>query len=177
MPPEIETERLRLRRWLPVDHAPFARICGDPEVMRHIGDGSVRTAEEASRAIKRFEEEWARHGFGLFAVEAKESGTFIGFTGLSSPEFLPEVLPAVEIGWRLARPSWGQGYASEAAARALAFGTRDLGLTDIVSICQTANGASVRIMEKLGLVFDRGTVDPTCGREVQVYRLPKSAAS
>ncbi len=176
MPPEIESERLRLRRWLPEDHAPFARICTDPEVMRHIGDGSVRTADEASRAIERFEEDWARRGFGLFAVEVKESGTFIGFTGLSAPEFLPEVLPAAEIGWRLARSSWGRGYASEAAGAALAFGTEDLGLTEIVSICQTANGASMRIMEKLGLAFDRRTTDPTCGRQVEVYRLPKSAA-
>ena len=176
MPPEIETERLLLRRWVPDDHASFARMCGDPGVMRHIGDGSRRSAEEASRDIERFGREWEARGFGLFAVEVKRTGRFIGFTGLSSPEFLPEVLPAVEIGWRLTRSSWGQGYASEAAGAALAFGTEDLGLTDIVSIGQTANGASMRIMEKLGLVFDRRTVDPTCGREVQVYRLPKSAA-
>lgn len=169
----VDTNRLVLRRWLEKDHASFAKICSDPEVMQYIGDGSTRTAEQSSRAITAFEAEWAEKGYGLFAVELKQTSELIGFTGFSWPEFLPEVLPSVEIGWRFAKASWGKGYASEAAIAALSFGTHDLGLTDIVSIYQIGNGASERIMQKLGMVFDRRTIDPTCARDIAVYRLPQ----
>jgi len=172
LPPEIKTERLLLRGWTPEDHAPFAAMCADPEVMRYIGNGATRTADEAARNIRSFAEQWARCGFGVFAVQSKQTGDLIGFTGFSSPEFLPEVLPSIEIGWRFSKPNWGQGYASEAAEAALAFGVESLDITDLVSIHQLGNGASARVMQKLGLVFDRRTFDPTCGREVEVYRLP-----
>ena len=98
------------------------------------------------------------------------SGAFLGFAGLSTPDFLPEVMPAVEIGWRFDRTHWGNGYATEAATAALEFGRDVRSLGPIVSICQTGNDASRRIMQKLGMVFDRRTVDPTCGRAVEVYR-------
>ncbi|NMM45788.1 GNAT family N-acetyltransferase [Rhodospirillaceae bacterium KN72] len=169
----VETDRLLLRRWLDKDYAPFAEICADPAVMRYIGNGSTRTAEQASKAIIKFETEWAEKGYGLFAVEQKQTGEFIGFTGFSWPGFLPEVLPSVEIGWRFSKHCWGNGYASEAASAALSYGTSALHLTDIVSIYQIGNAASERIMQKLGMVFDCKTVDPTCGRDVAVYRLPQ----
>lgn len=170
--PQIETERLLLRGWKPEDHAPFARICSDPDVMRYIGNGTTRSDADVSRYIASFQTEWNERGFGLFAVEVKRTGEFIGFTGLSWPDFLPEVLPSVEIGWRFSKLHWGKGYASEAAAASLEFGINDLGLTDIVSIYQPENRASGRIMQKLGMVFDRKTIDPTCQREVEIYRLP-----
>ena len=169
---KINTERLLLRRWRHEDHVPFAQMCSDPDVMRYIGNGSTRSAVDAARYISSFEREWNERGFGLFAVEARQTGNLIGFTGLSRPDFLPEVLPSVEIGWRFSKPSWRKGYATEAAIAALSFGVNQLGITDIVSICQTGNSASVRIMQKLGMIFDRTTIDPTCGREVEVYRLP-----
>lgn len=148
-------------------------MCGDPDVMRYIGNGRARTAGEAALSIASYEKEWSERGFGLFAVETRRTGDLIAFTGLSSPVFLPEVRPSVEIGWRFSKPSWGEGYASEAAAAALSFGVHDLGVTDIVSIYQIGNGASARIMQKLGMNFDRRTIDPACGREVEVYRLPR----
>jgi RimJ/RimL family protein N-acetyltransferase len=170
---QIQTERLTLRRWRREDHAAFAAICGDPEVMHFIGNGSVRTAEQAEQSIASFERDWDERGYGLFAVEESQTGSLIGFTGLSWPGFLPEVLPSVEIGWRFARPYWGRGYASEAAIATLSFGVIELGIRDIVSIYQIGNDASVRIMQKLGMVFDRKTIDPTCEREIEVYRLPQ----
>lgn len=169
----IDTERLLLRRWKGKDHAPFAAICGDPEVMRYIGNGSTRTAAQASRTIESFETEWDERGFGLFAVESKETGHLLGFAGLSWPDFLPEVHPSVEIGWRFSKLSWGKGYASEAASAALSHGVNKLGINDIVSIYQVGNRASVHIMQKLGMIFDRKTIDPSCEREVEVYRLPR----
>jgi RimJ/RimL family protein N-acetyltransferase len=169
----LETQRLNLRRWRSEDQKPFAAICADPDVMRFIGDGSTRTADQAARAIDLFEKEWEERGYGLFAVELRLTGEFIGFTGFSRPDFLPELLPSVEIGWRFGKAHWGRGYATEAARAALAVGPRAFADEEIVSICQVGNGASIRIMEKLGLNFDRRTIDPTCGCEVEVYRLSR----
>jgi RimJ/RimL family protein N-acetyltransferase len=171
----IKTERLLLRRWQADDVAPFAEICADPDVMRWIGKGETRTPEQCAAAVERFEHDWSDHGFGLFAVELRETGRFIGFIGLSIPEFLPELLPAIEIGWRLARNQWGRGLATEGAKAALRFGLEDRHLDRIVSIHQIGNGASERIMEKLGLRLERETVDPTCNRLVRVYEILRSS--
>ncbi|MCG7627011.1 GNAT family N-acetyltransferase [Epibacterium sp. MM17-32] len=172
-PPEIETRRLLLRGWKPDDLTPFAAICANPDVMRYIGTGATLTTEDTARRIASFEAHWAERGYGLFAVQSKATDDLIGFAGLSWPGFLPEILPAVEIGWRFAKAHWGHGYASEAATAALEFGVGTRGLTEIVSIYQPQNAASGRIMQKLGLVFDRRTLDPSCGRAVEVYRLPR----
>jgi RimJ/RimL family protein N-acetyltransferase len=166
----IRTERLLLRRWQDSDVSPYAAICADPEVMRYVASGEVRTPEQSRAAILAFEEEWREKGFGLFAVERSSDAQLIGFTGLSMPTFLPEIMPAVEIGWRFARSSWGMGYATEAARAVLDFGLRHLRLPEIVSIYQVGNDASRRIVEKLGMTYERETIDPSSGRIVQVYR-------
>ena len=147
-------------------------MCGDPVVMRYIGSGTTRTRAQAQASIKAYEHSWEENGFGLFAVERLEDRRFLGFTGLSLPSFLPEIMPAVEIGWRFAQQSWGNGYASEAALGALDFGLRRRGLPEIVGVYQAENHASGRIMQKLGMNFDRETIDPTCGRLVRLYRTP-----
>jgi RimJ/RimL family protein N-acetyltransferase len=170
---KLETERLVLRRWRSEDHRPFAAICADPDVMAFIGNGSVQTPEQASGLIDYAEKAWDENGYGLFAVELLETGELIGFVGLSLPNFMPELLPSVEIGWRLGKAYWGKGYATEAAKEALEFAIRLPYIEEIVSICQLGNVASARVMQKIGLKFDRRSVDPTCGREVVVYRLPR----
>jgi RimJ/RimL family protein N-acetyltransferase len=166
----IETGRLVLRRWRDDDVEPFAAMCGDPEVMRYIGSGATRTRAQAQASIDAYEREWEANGFGLYAVELLKDGRFVGFAGLAEPTFLPEIMPAIEMGWRFARQNWGKGYASEAAQAALGFGFKTLGLSEIVSVCQAGNHASARITQKLGMRLDRETIDPTCGRLVQVYR-------
>lgn len=166
----IETGRLLLRDWKVGDLDPYARMCADPAVMRWIGSGQTKTPDQCAEAIRQFEDHWSRLGFGLFAVEVKGNRNFIGFAGLATPEFLPEVLPAVEIGWRLARNAWGRGYGTEAARACMEFGFKDVGLAEIVSIHQIGNDASERIMKKIGMQFDRRTIDPSCDRAVNVYR-------
>ncbi|MFJ8668167.1 GNAT family N-acetyltransferase [Streptomyces sp. NPDC093600] len=168
---EIRTPRLILRRWTDDDLVPMAEINADPEVMRWIGDGSVRDLEETAEDIERWEEEWDEEGFGLFAVELIASGELIGFAGLSVPEFLPEVLPAVEIGWRLGRPFWGQGYASEAAHAALEFALQDRGLDRVVGIAHISNTASENIMRKLGMTPERDVNHPVFGVPLRVYAI------
>ena len=101
----------------------------------------------------------------------RATGELIGFTGLAVPEFLPEVMPAVEIGWRLGRPFWGRGLATEAARAALRLGLIDLRLERIISIAQVGNDASERIMGKLGMRVARETVEPAFGRPIRVHAI------
>ncbi len=167
---ELETPRLRFRAIGPDDVDRLLDLDSDPEVMRYIGSGDTRTREQAAAAILAFESVWEEKSYGLFAVELLGSNQLIGFTGLAEPAFLPEIMPAVEVGWRFTRQSWGNGYATEAARAVLDFGLVELGISEIVSIHQVGNDASARIMQKLGMRFDRETIDQTCGRLVRVYR-------
>src|SRR5690349_16807673 len=117
---EIQTERLVLRRWQPEDREPFARMNADPQVMRYF----VRplSGEESDAFVDRAERQFAEHGFGLWAVEVRAHARFIGYVGLWIPNFAAHFTPAVEIGWRLDRPHWGNGYATEAARATIADG-------------------------------------------------------
>ncbi|MFH8370676.1 GNAT family N-acetyltransferase [Streptomyces sp. NPDC018031] len=165
----LETPRLILRRWREEDVAPMAAVHADPEVMRWIRDGSVRDEQRTRDGIQAWEGEWESRGFGLFAVEIRSTGELAGFAGLAVPDYLPEVLPAVEVGWRLGRSHWGQGLATEAAVAAVRFGFEERGLERIVSIIQVGNDASERIATKLGMHPVRETVHPTCDRRVRVF--------
>ncbi|WNM36805.1 GNAT family N-acetyltransferase [Streptomyces sp. Li-HN-5-11] len=116
----------------------------DPEVMRYIGDGSPSTRERTAAAPARAHVAWEERGYGLFAAEETATGELIGWVGLAVPTFLPEIMPAVEIGWRLRRRSWGRGYATEAAREVLAFAFDEAGLDRVVSICHVDHHASTR---------------------------------
>ena len=169
----LTTERLLLRQWRDDDLDALAAIDADPEVMRWIGDGSVRDRAQTQDAIARFQREWAEQGWGRFAIE--EDGVLVGWVSLAVPTFLPEVLPAVEIGWRLARSAWGRGLATESAQAMLAFAFDDVGLDRVVSICNVQNTASERVMTKLGMHKDRATVVPSHGVPVLVYAIGRDA--
>ncbi|MEU1748333.1 GNAT family N-acetyltransferase [Micromonospora arida] len=103
----LETPRLVLRRWRDDDIMPMTAINADPDVMRWIGSGTPADRERTAAGITGCELAWDEHGFGLFAVEVRQTSELAGFAGLAIPTFLPEVMPAVEIGWRLGRPYWG----------------------------------------------------------------------
>ncbi|MER5857189.1 GNAT family N-acetyltransferase [Streptomyces sp. NPDC059688] len=168
---EIRTPRLLLRRWHDDDLVPMADINADPRVMRWIDDGSVRDLDHTAEAIERWEEEWDEEGFGLFAVELLASGELIGFTGLSVPEFLPEVMPAVAISWRLGSQYWGQGYASEAAHATLEFALQDRGLDRVVAIDRVGDNASENVIRKLGMELERETAHPVHGYPLRVHAI------
>lgn len=168
---DIRTPRLLLRNWHEDDLAPMADINADPQVMRWIDDGSVRDLDHTAEDIERWEEEWDEEGFGLFAVELLASGELIGFTGLSVPEFLPEVMPAVAISWRLGSQFWGQGYASEAAQATLEFALQDRGLDRVVSISRVGDNASENVIRKLGMVLERETAHPVYGYPLHVHAI------
>ncbi|MET7453501.1 GNAT family N-acetyltransferase [Streptomyces sp. NPDC005574] len=168
---EIHTPRLLLRRWDDDDLVPLAEITADPYVMRWVGDGSVLDLEQTAEAVERWEEEWDEEGFGLFAVELLGSGELAGVTGLSVPEFLPEVLPAVAISWQFGAQFWGQGYASEAAQATLEFALQDRGLDRVISITRPGDDASENVIRKLGMTEDRETTHPVHGFPLRVHHI------
>lgn len=167
----LETSRLLLRRWRSTDLEPFAAVNAQPEVMRYIHDGSTLDRAATAERLAAYQQHWDEHGFGLYAVEIKETGELAGFTGLAVPAFLPEIMPAVEIGWRLGRTHWGRGLATEAARRVVTHARAELGLRRLVSIHVVGNDASARVMVKLGMTLERQTVQPGTGRPVRVYAM------
>lgn len=173
----LQTDRLILRPFRDDDLDAVAAMNADPEVMRYIRDGSVLDRDGSAAALRRWRDHWPRHGFGLFATEVRATGELAGWAGLAVPDFLPEVLPAVEIGWRLRREFWGHGYATEAAAAAMAYAFTDRGLDRLVSIRDPANARSGRVMDKLGMTYEFSTVVPPAGRPVDVYAISRDGWS
>jgi ribosomal-protein-alanine N-acetyltransferase len=148
-PPTIVTPRLELRPWRDEDLPVFAAMNADPIVMEFFPKPLDRAESDAM--VGRIRGHFERRGFGLWAVEVPGVIDFIGFVGLVVPGFEAHFTPCVEIGWRLAREHWGQGYATEAARAALEFGFRRLALEEIVSFTTTANLRSRRVMERIGM--------------------------
>ncbi|MGB3810039.1 MAG: GNAT family N-acetyltransferase [Parvibaculum sp.] len=148
-PTTIRTERLILRPWRDEDFDAFAAMSADPEVMEFLLPLPDRAAsDEVARLLKAHIE---THGFGFWAVEAPGIAPFIGFTGLLNVRPDAPYAPAVEVGWRLARSHWGNGYATEAARAALAYGFKELGLDEIVALTVPANIRSQQVMQRLGM--------------------------
>lgn len=169
--PGLSTERLTLRGWRDDDLDALAAIDSDPDVMRYIGVGSVRTRDETAAAIAAMRRGWNEQEFWIFATERRDTGELAGSVGLAIPRFLPQILPAGEIGWRLGRGHWGLGFATEAAREVMRFAFADVGLDRLVSICHLDNHASVRVMTKLGMRPDRIGSIPSRGRPVRVLAI------
>jgi RimJ/RimL family protein N-acetyltransferase len=149
---ELTTDRLLLRPWTDADREPFAAMNSDPAVMEYFP--ALMTREESDAFVDRIGAQLAEWGFGLWALEVRDTGRFIGFTGLSRPSFEAHFTPAVEIGWRLSKDAWGNGYATEAARAALAYGFGPAGLDEIVSFTATTNLPSQRVMQRIGMTHD-----------------------
>jgi RimJ/RimL family protein N-acetyltransferase len=153
-PKELLTGRLRLRRWRDSDREPFAALNADPEVMEFYPAPLSRAQSDAT--VDRIEELFEARAFGLWAVDVIATNTFAGYVGLCPATFDAHFTPAVEVGWRLARFSWGFGYATEAARAATADVFVRMGLEEIVSFTAVINRRSQRVMEKLGMTHDPG---------------------
>ena len=151
--PVLRTERLALRPWRADDLAPFAALNADPRVMRYYPSPLTRADSDAfvrDRVLSHVE----AFGFGLWAVEVAGVAPFIGYVGLLEAAFDARFTPCFEIGWRLAHAFWGNGYATEAARAAIAFGFTEGDLEEIVSFTVPANRRSVAVMERLGMQQD-----------------------
>jgi RimJ/RimL family protein N-acetyltransferase len=163
----IETERLLLREWRPADAEPFAALNADPEVTRFLRGPMTRA--ESDELLGRIRAHWDQHGFGLYAMELKQTGALAGFVGLAIPSFLPEVLPAVEVGWRLARQHWGSGYATEGARASMGHAFGELALRQVISIIDPGNAASIRVAERLGMQRGRDRIHPQTRVRLAIY--------
>ncbi|MFF3752382.1 GNAT family N-acetyltransferase [Streptomyces sp. NPDC002018] len=148
---ELRTDRLVLRRWRDSDREPWAAMNADPEVREHLGD--LLTREQSDASVARFETEFDQRGYGWWAVEVQATGEFIGFAGLDEVD---DDVPftGVEIGWRLARSAWGQGYATEAALTVLAHGFDTLELPEILAVTTATNLRSQAVMRRIGMTRD-----------------------
>lgn len=156
--PELRTERLLLRPWRDEDRAPFAALNADAEVMEHFPAPLTRAQSDAM--VDRIEALFAAQGYGLWALELPNEAAFVGFVGLMHvPEELP-FAPAIEVGWRLARPYWGRGLALEGARAAIAYAFERVGVGELVSYTAARNVRSRRLMERLGMRHDADFLHP-----------------
>jgi RimJ/RimL family protein N-acetyltransferase len=162
----IETERLNLRR-LSVDDAEFLlELLNEPSFIRNIGDKGVRTVSDACQyALDGPIASYDRHGFGLYLVELKESGQAIGMCGLVKRESLADV----DVGFAFLPSFWSRGYALEAASAVKAYGLDVLGLKRLVAITNPDNAGSIRVLEKIGLKYERMIRLSEDGPEIKLY--------
>ena len=148
----IETERLVLRRLSPDDAEFIIELLNQPSFLRYIGDKEVRNNTDAVRYIQNGPvASYEQFGFGLYLVELKDTGVPIGMCGLLKRDSLPDV----DVGFAFLPSYWSQGYAFESAAAVMTYGRQVLGLRRIVAITSIDNDASIRLLEKLGLRFER----------------------
>jgi ribosomal-protein-alanine N-acetyltransferase len=172
---ELETERLLLRQWRNEDLPNMASINADPEVMKYFP--KLLSRQESNSAVDKFKSLISNNGWGFWAVESTRDRTFIGLVGLHKPAYALPFGPCVEIGWRLARDCWGQGYATEAGTACLDFAFGELELHEVFAFTSVTNMKSRAVMERLDMEnlkanFDHPTVPLNSPlREHVVYKI------
>jgi len=174
---EPRTERLQLRQWKPTDHEEFSIMSADPLVMEYFP--SILSRSQSDAIADKCQSLIAENGWGVWAVELLDTKEFIGIIGLHIPSADLPSSPCVEILWRLARPHWGHGYATEAATAALQVGFEQLDLQEIVSFAVVNNHPSRAVMERINMIktgenFLHPDV-PTCShlREHCLYKISR----
>ncbi len=146
---QFESERLGFRLWSDEDSMPFSRMNSNSQVMQYFP--KALNKEESDKLIHRIMNHFNDYGYGLWAVDIKDTDEFIGFIGFSTATFESDFTPCVEIGWRLDNRYWNKGYATEGANKCLEYGFNHLGLSDIFSFTATMNKPSINVMKKIGL--------------------------
>jgi len=147
---ELKTKRLLLRQWQDKDLPEFAGLNADPHVMEYYPN--TLDSQQSNEIAEKLKTLISDRGWGLWAVETLSDNKFIGFVGLHEPIYELPVNPCIEIGWRLAREHWGNGYATEAANAAINFGFEKLNLSEIYSFTSLANIKSRNVMERLKMI-------------------------
>ena len=150
-PHVIETARLRLRTFRPEDLDDLAALFADPDMMKYVADGKPAGREETRTALDSIIQHWRRHGFGRWAVEDKATREFVGFGGLRSLFGMPEVV------YHFATRHWGKGLATELGRASLRYGFETHRFPRIVAVANPKNAASIHVMEKLGMRYEKNT--------------------
>ncbi|GAB5400644.1 MAG: GNAT family N-acetyltransferase [Aureisphaera sp.] len=170
MKTSIETERLVLREITFADKEDLFQLHTDPEVQKYTGEPVVETMEEIEEAIRVRHFDYATYGYGRMATILKETNEFIGWAGLT---YLPE-FDKVDLGYRFKKEYWGKGYATEASEAILHHGFRVLNLDLIIAIAMPDNKASFKIMEKVGMHFDKQAPYDETIQDAIWYRLDRT---
>jgi RimJ/RimL family protein N-acetyltransferase len=165
----LETDRLVLRAFTNADLEPYCSMCSDPEVMRFVGDGRTLSRTDAWRHIALFLGTWQLRGYGMWAVEDKATGRFVGRVGYLHPEGWP----GIELAWALARSYWGRGLASEAAQACLKHGFVSCGFEHVIHLIHPENRKSIAVAERLGAKPEGSTV--IFGQPALTYGIRRSA--
>jgi RimJ/RimL family protein N-acetyltransferase len=165
----LASERLLLRMFRESDLDAYAEMCADPEVMRYLGDGVTLTRAESWRNMAFVLGHWQLRGFGLWAVEERDTGLLVGRAGC----WRPEGWPGFEIGWTLRRAFWDRGYATEAGRMALDQAFCTYGQTHVVSLIHPRNSRSIRVASRLGM--GREGIGEVLGNEVVIYAIDRPA--
>jgi RimJ/RimL family protein N-acetyltransferase len=163
----LETERLLLRFFREDDFEQYSRICADPEVMRFLG-GQPLTDFQVWHQMAYFVGHWYFRSYGMWAVEEKSTGNLVGRIGFLHPTGWP----GFELGWTLARESWGNGYATEGARRALKYAFNEMNRDHVISLIAAENVASIRVAERLGEKVEGKT--ELFGKEVLIYGIARA---
>ena len=163
----LETERLILRWFRESDFEDFCRISADAEVMQFLGDGKPMSPMDVWRQMATFMGHWYFRGYGIWAVEEKASSRVVGRIGF----MYPAGWPGFELGWTLGRDSWGKGYATEGARRALEYAFTEMNRDHVISLIAPANVASIKVAERLGEEVEGET--QIIGRDVLIYGISR----
>ncbi len=145
----FKSERLGFRNWSAGDLDDFAGMNADQDVMEHFP--STLNLQQTAELIGRLQDHYATNGYTYFATEILETGELIGFIGLAHHDYDSEFNPATDIGWRLKKSAWGNGYATEGAKRCLEFAFDELKLKKVIAICTIQNKKSEAVMIKIGM--------------------------
>jgi len=163
----LETKRLIMRWFREEDYEQFQEMCANAEVMRFLGDGKPMAPMEVWRQMATFMGHWYFRGYGIWAVEEKESGKLVGRIGFMNPAGWP----GFELGWTLRRECWGKGFATEAARRALEYAFTDMSRDHVISLIAPENVASIKVAERLGETVEGST--QVMGRDVLIYGIDR----
>jgi [ribosomal protein S5]-alanine N-acetyltransferase len=163
----IETARLRLRMFTPGDLDDLYPIFSDPDVVKYMNKGEPASREETEYALTSIINHWQQHGCGRWAVVSKETQKLIGYGGLRNFSGKPELV------YLLAKSYWGMGLATEIAKACLRWGFEERGFESIIAVTKPDNRASRRVMEKIGMSFDRD--DKFQNMDVVFYSISRDA--
>lgn len=150
--PELETERLSLRRFVFEDAPSIVELLNQPSFLQNIGDRGVRNVADAHRYLREGPMAmYEKYGFGLWRASRRSDDAFVGMCGLLKRDILPDV----DVGYAFLPEHWGRGYAFEAASATIEHGARKFGLGRIIGVVSDHNAASIRVLEKAGMRFER----------------------
>ncbi len=145
----FKSKRLGFRKWSPRDLEEFSKLNADEKVMEHFP--KTLSKREVGKLIEKLKDHHAKNGFTYYATEVLETREFIDMIGLAFQEYQTAFTPAIDIGWRLKRSSWGKGYATEGAKRCITYAFDELGLDRIIAVCTIKNQKSENVMWKIGM--------------------------